>query len=198
MRATIRAAAAALLLMCVSVIASAAGKPADELAGVIKLLMLNAGGDWAMIEDVKPIKWAALPPKSLDNCLPDGGCFTRAGTLAPGGQPMAIKATGARSIVVNFYIKNSGAPIGEVALIAALGAAGLAPQLARCPVNPNDPVHYAKWWHVTSGAMKGFVSYTHSSDAKAWEGIGYHGTEDLPPLQPNEVKAYSEKCAAKG
>ena len=194
MRISMKAAFAAILFSCVSVVAMAANKPADELAGTIKALLPVGGGDWGTIEEVKQIKWAPLPPKMLDNCLPDGGCFTRVGTLAPGGQPMAIKATGARTIVSNFYIKNSGPALGEAPLIAALGSAGLSPNLARCPVHPEDGVHNSKWWRVKSGAFSGYVSLMHSTGAKAWEGIGYHAGDDLPALDPSEAKEYSERC----
>lgn len=192
MRMSVKAALAAILIVCVSACAGAAGKPADELVGVIKALMANSA-DWRSIEKVTQIKWAPLPPNMLDNCLPDGGCFSRNGTLSPGGEPMTIMASGARTMVGNFYIKNSGTPIGETALLAALGKDGLAPTLARCPVHPEDGAHNSKWWHVKSGADEGFVSLTPSAGGKP-ESIGLSIGPHLTPLDPSEVQAYSEQC----
>ncbi len=192
MRMSVKAALAVLVIMCASACAAAAGKPADELASVIKSLMANSA-DWRSIEQVKEIKWEPLPPNMLESCLPDGGCFSRNGALSPGGEPMTIMASGARTMVGDFYIKNSGAPIGETALIAALGKAGLAPTLARCPIHPDDSAHNSKWWHVKSGEDEGFVSLTPSAGGKP-ETIGLSVGPNLTPLDPSEIREYSEQC----
>jgi hypothetical protein len=57
---------------------------------------------------VKQIRWEPLPPNMLDNALPDGSYFTRRGLANLGGQPFGVVATGARTMVVNFYLRNVG------------------------------------------------------------------------------------------
>ena len=70
----------------------------------------------------------------LENCLPDGGCFTRQGTLATGGHNLLVIASGARSIVTHIYFRNPATPIGEAAVLASLKQTGFSADLARCPV----------------------------------------------------------------
>lgn len=174
----------------------AAGKAGDDVAGLIKRLMTHGGADWGSVEDVKSISWKPLPPKMLEHCLPDGGCFTRSGSAKIGGRPVTLLATGARTMVFNFYIKNSGPHVGKAALVEALKSAGLSPVLSRCPLKPNDANHNSKWWRVKSGEAKGFVSLTYSCGAKRCEGVGYSAGSDLPKLDPGELAMYSEQCAA--
>ena len=125
---------ASLVLIGLGGTALATGKAGDDVAGLIKSLMTHGGADWSSVEDVKAIAWKPLPPKMLQDCLPDGGCFTRNGSAKIGGQPVSLLATGARTMVFNFYIKNSGRHVGEAALVEALTGAGMSPVLARCPL----------------------------------------------------------------
>jgi hypothetical protein len=187
---------ASLVLIGLGGTALATGKTGDGVAGLIKSLMTHGGADWSSVEDVKAIAWKPLPPKMLQDCLPDGGCFTRNGSAKIGGQPVSLLATGARTMVFNFYIKNSGRHVGEAALVEALTGAGLGPVLARCPLKPNDAEHNSKWWRVKSGEAKGFVSLTYSCGAKRCEGVGYSVGPDLPKLDPGELAMYSEQCVA--
>jgi len=186
---------AAVMLMGVAG-AAGAGKSADDVAGLIKSLMTKGGADWSSVESVKAIAWKPLPPNMLQNCLPDGGCFTRNGSAKVGGQPVTLLATGARTMVFNFYIKNTGPHVGEAALVDALKGAGLSPAVARCPLKPNDAEHNSKWWRVKNGDATGYVSLTYSCGAKRCEGVGYSAGPDLPKLDPGELAMYSEQCAA--
>ena len=56
----------------------------------------------------------------LQNCLPDGGCFTRSGSTVLGGRTFGVLATGYRTGVGNVYFKNSAQPVGEEALLDGL------------------------------------------------------------------------------
>jgi hypothetical protein len=193
---SVAAIVASLVLIGFGGAALAAGKAGDDVAGLIKSLMTHGGADWDSIDDVKAITWKPLPTTMLQDCLPDGGCFTRSGSAKIGGQPVTLLATGARTMVFNFYIKNSGPHVGEAALVAALKGAGLGPVLARCPLKPNDAEHNSKWWRVKNGEAKGFVSLTYSCGAKRCEGVGYSAGADLSKLDPGELAMYSEQCAA--
>jgi hypothetical protein len=133
----------------------------------------------------------------LEHCLPDGGCFTLLGDAKVAGRPVKVMATGARTMTSNFYIKNSGPRVGEAALVAAMTSAGLSPEMARCPIRPNDAQHNSKWWRVKSGGrVQGHVSLTYSCRAQSCEGVGYSVGADLPGLDPAELSMYSETCGA--
>jgi hypothetical protein len=187
---------ASLVLIGLGAPALATGKAGDDVAGLIKSLMTHGGADWSAVADIKAITWEPLPPTMLQDCLPDGGCFTRNGSAKIGGQPVSLLATGARTMVFNFYIKNSGRHVGEAALVEALTGAGVSPVLARCPLKTNDAQHHSKWWRVESGQAKGFVSLTYACGAKRCEGVGYSVGPDLPKLDPGELAMYSEQCVA--
>jgi hypothetical protein len=62
---------------CFATSAIAAG-PEDQFAGAVKIALGKSyNTDWSGLEKLPGIKWAPLPPTSLQNCMPDGGCFTR-------------------------------------------------------------------------------------------------------------------------
>ena len=112
--------------------AHAAVQPEDDFVATIKkLLGTDFTADWLGIEKLPGVKWAPLPPTMLQNCLPDGGCFTRQGAAAIGGRNLVVLATGARTFVLNLYFLNKTAPFGEAGVVAALKRAGLSPELAR-------------------------------------------------------------------
>jgi len=116
-------------------IAQTAGTPEASLASIVKtFLASNYDTDWSGLEKLPGIKWAPLPPTMLQNCLPDGGCFTRQGTASIGGKSMSVLATGARTIVSHVYLRNAGAAVGEAPVLAAVKQAGFTAELARCPV----------------------------------------------------------------
>jgi hypothetical protein len=83
--------------------------PESELAGIVKAyLAMSLPSDWESLDRLPAIRWAALPPTALRNCLPDGGCFTRQGTAAVGGRNLTVIATGARTMVLNIFLRNRG------------------------------------------------------------------------------------------
>ena len=105
-------------------------KPDAAFAGLVKrYLGMGIPAGWDALEQLPGIKWAALPPQSLTNCMPDGGCFTRQGQLAIAGRKITVIATGARTMVLNLYFRNSAAPLGEAAVVAALKHAGMTAEL---------------------------------------------------------------------
>lgn len=80
------------------------------------------------------IKWAAPLPASLQNCLPDGGCFARQGMARFGDHSLDVIAGGARTFVTNIYFRSTARAMGETNVLDALKQAGFTPELARCPV----------------------------------------------------------------
>ncbi len=187
--------AVSLALFLLQSQARAASTLEEELASTIKLILSkNFVNDWQGIEKLPGIKWAPLPPTMLQNCLPDGGCFTRQGTLATGGRNLAVIATGARTIVSHIYFRNSTAPIGEDAVLAALKQTGFSADLVRCPVP--GTFGGTNWYRLKSPATQsGYVSVQTSCNGKPCEGFSVSPGEDLPPLQPNQLSLYSEKCS---
>ncbi len=193
---TFLAIAASVMLAGAACAALATGRAAADVVALIKGMMAH-GSDWQSIEEVKAVAWKPLPPNMLQDCLPDGGCFTRYGAAKIGGQPVTLMVTGARTMTFNFYVKNSGAHVGEAALVDAMTRAGLSPVVARCPIKPDDVQHNSKWWRVkNAGKAAGYVSLTTSCGAKHCEGVGYSSGQDLPGLDPSELSMYSETCGA--
>src|SRR6267143_1754856 len=89
----------------------AASRPEDDLAVAIKTFFGKSfTPDWSGIEALPGVQWAPLPPTMLQNCLPDGGCFSRQGRTTIGGRNLAVTATGARGSVTNVYLRNATAP----------------------------------------------------------------------------------------
>ncbi len=127
---------AALVCLSSSLLTQAyAAGPEDQLAGSVKIALGKSfNTDWSGLEKLPGIKWAPLPPTSLQNCLPDGGCFTRQGTATFGDRNLMVIASGARSFVTNLYFRGKDAPMGEEVVLGALKRAGLMAELARCPV----------------------------------------------------------------
>lgn len=174
--------------------ALAAGKPEDELAAIMKTFYGKTFvTDWGGVEKLPGIQWAPLPPNSLQNCLPDGSCYTRAGKAVIAGRNLVVIATGARSIVQNLYLRNATAPFGEAAVLAALKEANITAALARCPV-PGTPGG-TNWYRVTSAATNpSILSVQTSCAGRPCEGFSLSLGETLPQLQPAQLKMYSEQC----
>ncbi len=184
-----------VLCVCQIAAAQAAGTADAKIASIVKtFLASNYDTDWSGLEKLPGIKWAPLPPTMLQNCLPDGGCFTRQGSLAIGVTNLAVLATGARTIVSHVYLRNSGAPIGEAPVVAAVRQAGFSTALARCPV-PGG-IGGTNWYRLQGpGEQPGFVAVQTSCNGKACEGFTLTMGDELPPLQPNQLRLYSEQCS---
>lgn len=192
----VRVAVATVVLLCLLPAAYAAANPEDELAGTIKIVLAkNFNTDWDGLDKLPGIKWTPLPPKMLQNCLPDGGCFTRQGSMMLGGRSMLVIATGARTIVSNIYFRNPAAPIGETTVVAALKRAGFSADLARCPLANSSGG--TNWYRLKSASLNpGYLSVQSSCNGKPCEGFALTQGTDLPPLQPNQLRLYSEQCSA--
>jgi len=180
--------------MCLSSGASAIPAPEDELAGIFKLLLAkNASTEWSAVERIPGSKWAQV--RELKNCLPDGGCYARQGTLVLGGRSIVLIATGARTIVSYVYLRNTSTAFGENAVLASLQKAGLMTELARCPIP--GTMGDTNWYRVkAASAHPGFLSVQRSCGGKPCEGFSVSYGTDLPALQPNQLKMYSEECGA--
>ena len=168
--------------------------PETDLAGIVKAYLgMSLPIDWAGLEQLPGIRWAALPPTALRNCLPDGGCFTRTGTANLSGRPMTIMVTGARTMVRNIMIRNTGAPIGEVALVTALKQAGLGAELARCPVRGS--AGSTSWYRLKASALSpGYLAIQAGRPGRPGEGYVISFGPELPALLPNQLALYSEQC----
>jgi len=176
--------------------ARAATSPEGDFAAIVKAFLSPAMvTDWSGLEALPSIRWAAPAPTSLQNCLPDGGCYTRQGTASPCGRNLAVVVTGARTIVSYIYMRNGSAPLGEAAVLEALRQAGIQPELARCPVRGGTGG--TNWYRLTGeGLSPGVLSVQTVCNGRPCEGFVLSQGEALPKLQPNQVSLYSEQCAA--
>lgn len=169
--------------------------PEAALAGIVQVYLgMGLPADWRMLERLPNIRWAALPPTSLEHCLPDGGCFTRQGTATLGDRSATVVATGARTMVLALYVRNRGQPLGESNVIGALAVAGLSPVLARCPVRAG--AGGTTWYRLQGkGLSTGYLSVQAATTSRPGEGFVLTFGDSLPPLQPNQLALYSDQCA---
>jgi hypothetical protein len=186
---------AALTSLAVLSAFQAARKPEEELVAIFQTFLgQELGTDWPDLEKLPKLKWAPLPPTSLKNCLPDGGCFTWQGAATIGGRNLTVIATGARTIPAHLYIRNPAAPFGEAAVLEALKRAALAPELVRCPVRGG--AGSTNWYRLKSANLSGYLSIQAAKSGRNAEGFVLSRGEELPPLQPNQLALYSEQCGA--
>jgi len=172
-----------------------ARKAEDELMTLVKnYLGQDLPMDWSGLEGLPGTRWAALPPTVLKNCLPDGGCFTRQGTATLGGRAVTLVATGARTMVLNVYLRNVAAPIGEATVVTALKQADPGAELVRCPVKGGQGT--TNWYRLKGAKSAGFLSIQTVRGAKPSEGFVLSYGNELPALQPNQLAMYSLQCAA--
>jgi hypothetical protein len=104
-------------------------------------------------------------------------------------------ATGAREMVLNIFLRNTGAPLGEAAVVGALKQAGMSAELARCPVRGG--AGSTNWYRLKgSDLTPGFLSIQAGRPGRPNEGFVISYGAELPALQPNQLALYSEQCAA--
>ena len=80
-------------------------------------------------------------------------------------------------------------------MLTALGGAGLTADLARCPVP--GTAGGTNWYRLKgAGVNPGILSVQTSCNGRPCEGFALSQGEELPALQPAQVKLYSEQCSA--
>ena len=173
---------------------------AAELAALVRAILAPSfAADWRGIEALKQVDWAPLPPKSLRDCLPDGGCHVRQGTAYLGGRPFGVLASGGRGLVSHFHLRNAGEPVGKAAVLAALRRAGLAPEPARCQAAAASApgAGGTSWYRVAGpGAGPGVVSMQTSCDGRPCEGYVVSPGSGLPALPSSQLGPQGERCGA--
>lgn len=171
-------------------------KPEEEFAGIIKAYLgMGLPAAWEGLDKLPNIRWAPLPPTALQKCLPDGGCFTRQGAATIGGRSLVVIASGARTMVLNVYFRNTAAPLGEAAVLAALKLSTISAELARCPIRSG--AGGTNWYRLTGANLApATLSIQSPATGRPLEGFVLSHGEELPPLQPNQLAFYSTTCAA--
>ncbi len=180
--------AAVVILMSFSQASLAhAAAPEEQLIEAVKVALgKNFNTDWSGLDALPGIKWAPLPPTSLQNCLPDGGCYARQGVAKFGDHSLTVIASGARTFVTNIYFRGTAKAMGETNVLDALKQAGFAPELARCPVK--GTIGGTNWYRLQSAsANPGVLSVQSSCNGKPCEGFQLTLGADLPQLQPRQV-----------
>ena len=176
------------------------GTPASaaaEFAALVRAILAPSfAADWRGIEALKQVDWAPLPPKSLRDCLPDGGCHVRQGTAYLGGRPFGVLASGGRGLVTHFHLRNAGEPVGGPAVLAALRREGLAPEPVRCPAAASGPgAGGTSGYRVAGpGAGPGVVSIQTSCDGRPCEGYVVSPGSGPPPLPPSPPGLRAGRC----
>ncbi len=191
----VRSALMVCAVLAMSAFTGRSGPEADVAAMVTAWSRMDQPASWTAIEALPGIRWAALPPTSLTNCAPDGGCFARQGAANIAGRPIAVIATGARTMVFNLYLRNGGTPFGEEALLMALTQAGVTTTLVRCPVR-GSAGSTNTYRLGGAGVHASHLSIQAANARRTGEGFVLTAGADLPKLQPNQLALYSEQCAA--
>jgi hypothetical protein len=111
-----------------------------------------------------------------------------------GGRSVTVIATGARTMVLNIYVRNTGTAFGEAVVVAALTRADPATELVRCPVKGGRGT--TRWYKVKGAKSPGFLSIQTVTGARPSEGFVLSYGTDLPALQPNQLAMYSLQCGA--
>ena len=170
-------------------------QPDAEFVGLVKAYLgMGLPTDWSGIEKLPQTKWAALPPTSLKNCLPNGDCYARQGTASVGGRTLAVVASGARTMVINLLMRNMGAPLGDPAIVAAFKQAGFTAELARCPIKSG--AGGTNWYRLkAAGLDSAYLSIQPAGPGRPNEGYVLSRGHELPALQPAQLASYTEQCA---
>ncbi len=185
-------------LLCLLVSSSAAAT-GEELARTISAFMLPAGPeasfrDWRELEAVTAVRWQPLPPNMLDDGLPDGSYFTRRGLAQLDGRPVGVVTTGARTMVMNLYFRNVGAPVGDGAVLGPLEQLGFHAELIRCPVAPATSGD--RWWRISGTGKRAAILQSQTiCDGKRCEGYALLLGGILPTMNPQQRKLYTDRCA---
>jgi hypothetical protein len=193
-----RVAMRSLAVVCF-IVSSDAQAAGESLARSIVAMMMPAGtessfADWHDLEAVEDIRWEALPPNMLDDGLPDGSYFTRRGLANLDGRPVGVVATGARTMVMNVYFRNVGAPQGDAIAFEALKHMGYTAELVRCPVK--GAVAADRWWRISGPGKRPAVLQTQTScNGKPCEGYALLLDGTLPSLLPQQRGQYTDRCA---
>lgn len=196
MRTRIQVGSAAVVVLSSLVLAQAPAKskPEGELVGIIQAFLSKTfNNDWAGVEKLPLIRWMSAPVE-LRNCLPDGNCFARQGAVSVGGRSVSAVAAGARTFTASLYLRNGSSPFGEAAVLSALRAASFTVELGRCAAS-GQPGGGTNWYRLLSAeSSPGVLSIQTSCNGTPCEGFVVSQGEGLPPLQPNQVRFYSEVC----
>jgi hypothetical protein len=184
------AAIAAALLFA----SSAAGAPPPaSLAAFLKAFLIlpaDDGGAWESLDKAPTVRWTSDGPTMTDKPSPDGNYFVRIGQGSVAGRPLQVLATGARSMVFSYYIRDA-APADPEALAADLRQAGFTVTPARCPRDPRA-VSPRRWYRLALAKRKPAVLYAGPTQSG---GSGYTlYLSDPPAMTPAEQAAYTDKC----
>ena len=187
------AALAALMFAAAAVAAPAPPPPPASVAEFVRAFLIpptQDGGAWDSLDRITLVHWTTPGPTMTDKPSPDGNYFARIGQGAVAGRPLQVAATGARSMVFSYYVRDA-APLDQDALAADLGKAGFVVTPARCPRDPRA-VSPRRWYRVALAKRKPAVLYAGPTQSG---GSGYTlYLFDLPQMTPAEAAAYTDKC----
>ena len=194
---TLRNMLVAALAACASQ-AMAADPSASALAGLVKPLLLPPAREfmppgWDGMEANRAIRWGQGPVMT-EKPAPDGSFFARPGQAMFAGRPMMVVATGARTMVLNYYFRNPGAPIAPDDIVAGFRQAGFAVTPSRCASNPGQPAP-KRWYRLSHPQKRPAILYV---GPLASGGQGYTlFLDQAPPMTQAESAVYTDNCSAR-
>ncbi|MGH6910345.1 MAG: hypothetical protein ACREEG_09180, partial [Phenylobacterium sp.] len=182
-----RLAFATALLFATS--ALAADPNAVALGQLIKPLLIlpaDSGSAWEDIEKAPGFRWGQGPVMT-ERGSPDGNFFARPGQATLAGRPIVVVATGARTMVFSFYLRDPAPSMAPDVLVAGLREAGYAVTPARCPQDPRGAAP-RRWYRLVTAKKKPAFLYAGPTQSG---GAGYTLFLDtLPAMTQAEAGLY--------
>jgi hypothetical protein len=178
--------------------AMAADPSATALAELVRPLLLPPARDfmppdWGQLDANRAIRWGQGPVMT-EKPAPDGSFFARPGQASLAGRPMMVVATGARSMVLNYYFRNSGPPIPPDDIADGVRQAGFTVAPARCASSPAQPAP-KRWYRLTHPQKRAAFLYV---GPLASGGQGYTlFLDQIPPMTQAESALYTDACSAR-
>jgi hypothetical protein len=189
------AAAVAVLLSSSGAVAAPADPSAVAVAELVKPLLIlpaDSGADWEGLDKVPATRWAPGPTMT-SKPSPDGNFFARPGQASLLGRPVAVLATGARTMVFSIYLRDPAPPMAPDALAAGLRQAGFAVATARCPIDPRSGAP-RRWYRLALAKKKPAFLYAGPTQSG---GSGYTlFLGELPTMTQAEAALYTDSCGA--
>ena len=130
----------------------------------------------------------------LQNCLPDGGCFTRQGMLVTEGRNLVVIATGARTSGPHLLQEFDNTYRRSRCPGCVETRRRFSQSLPAAPYKERSAARIGIALRAWERA-RAICQIQTSCNGKPCEGFSVSLGGDLPPLQPNQLSLYSEKCS---
>jgi hypothetical protein len=167
-----------------------------ELAEFIKPLLQPASpypvsAAWEGLEANRTVRWAA-GPVMLERPSPDGNYFARPGRATLAGRPLGVVASGARTMVFSYYLRDTAPPAPADAVVSGFGQAGYKITPVRCARRPGAPAP-KQWYRIGLPRKNPAFLYVGPLQSGGGGYVVYLG--ELPAMTQAEAAVYADNCS---